>query len=45
MWVRCRYCGRPIRKFLIGWLHLNDGPIGLPTTTPEHLRAVARLSY
>jgi hypothetical protein len=33
MWVRCRYCNRPIRKFLVGWLHLNDGFPGVPTTT------------
>ena len=32
-WVRCKYCGRPIRKFLVGWLHLNDGYPGVPTTT------------
>lgn len=32
-WVRCKYCGRPIRKFIVGWLHLNDGYPGVPTTT------------
>lgn len=28
---RCRYCGRPIKKFLLGWLHVNDG-FPFPTT-------------
>jgi len=26
----CRWCGEPIKKFLLGWIHVNPFPIGLP---------------
>ena len=29
----CLYCGSPIKKFLIGWVHVNYGFPGIPTTT------------
>lgn len=32
MSYHCRYCGRRIRKFLIGWLHVNDDFGFFPTT-------------
>lgn len=29
---RCVYCGQPIKKFVIGWVHVNTGFPGVPTT-------------
>ncbi len=31
--LRCRWCGDPIKKFIIGWIH--DNP--MPSLIPQHL--------
>jgi len=33
MSYRCRYCGKPIKKFLVGWVHKTVGFPGIPENT------------
>lgn len=36
---RCKWCGKPIRKFLFGWIHVKDGPT--PIGVPENLHVAS----